>query len=259
MITNPPAAAVLVSTVVHNIARDFRSLADALLHVEHFADQISPTAVSDELSRFKLWAGNIAAHRRGRRSLEHRYRTPPVWLSLTDNLRLRDADSLRCAVHDILKDLAKALHDSLAIVNGDKTPWDEVEFSDSESDASTDNLQGQTELKQLLASIATFITSLFRLSMAIRDPAPSNQSTRSITADKSYFEPHDILHVQAKFPSAAGYLTERLGRAISARRQYLSYREEHNKRLAKHIEKIEFEESKTGEFAQDLIYCKTNA
>ncbi|KAH7073644.1 hypothetical protein BKA63DRAFT_37734 [Paraphoma chrysanthemicola] len=230
MITNPPAATVLISTVVHNVARDFLSLADALLHSEHFANQISPTAVSDELSRFKLWAGNIAAHRRGRRSLEH---------------RLRDADSLRCAVHDVLKDLVTALLNSLAIVKGDKTPWDEAEFSDSESDTSTDNLQGQTELKQLLASIATFVTSLFRLSMAIRDPAPSTQSTRTISADKSYFEPHDILHVQAKFPGAADYLGERLGRAISARRQYLSYREEHHKRLAKHIEKIEFEEPKT--------------
>jgi hypothetical protein len=48
---------------VHNVARDFLSLADALLHSEHFANQISPTAVSDELSRFKVGhAKNIRAY-----------------------------------------------------------------------------------------------------------------------------------------------------------------------------------------------------
>jgi hypothetical protein len=143
-------------------------------------------------------------------------------------------------------------------VKGERTPWDLKEFSDTDSDVSNDDLQGDTELKQLLASIATFVTSLFRLSMAIRDPAPTNQSTRTISADKSYFEPHDILHVQAKYPDAAGYLSERLGRAISARRQYLSYREEHHQKLAKHVEKVGFEEPTTGELPKTMWSCIAN-
>jgi hypothetical protein len=97
---------------------------------------------------------------------------------------------------------------------------------------------------------------LFRLSIAIRDPAPTTQSTKIISADKSYFEPHDILHVQAKYPGAPDYLAERLGRAISARRQYLSYREEHHRKLTKNIEKVGFEEPKTGEVPEQSRAAK---
>jgi hypothetical protein len=81
--------------------------------------------------------------------------------------------------------------------------------------------------------------------MAIRNPAPNSQSTRSITADKSFYEQHDIQHVKEKFPKSPYYLTERLGRALSARRQYLSYREEHHQKLTKNIEKLGFEKPTT--------------
>jgi hypothetical protein len=52
-------------------------------------------------------------------------------------------------------------------VTGEKTPWDANELSDSDSDTESEmfaDLQGDTELKQLLASIKSMITSLFRLS-----------------------------------------------------------------------------------------------
>jgi hypothetical protein len=134
-----------------------------------------------------------------------------------------------------------------AIVENERLPWDEEIYSDSDSDLSSDgtgshNLQGDTEMKQLYASIRTAITSLMRISMAIREPAPNSQS-RSI--DKSHFERHDVLHVQAKFPTAPEYLTERLGRAISSRRQYLTYREVHHQKLAKDIDKLGYEAART--------------
>ena len=81
--------------------------------------------------------------------------------------------------------------------------------------------------------------------MAIRDPAPNSQSKSTIAIDKSFYEQHDIQHVKEKFPKSPTYLTERLGRAISGRRQYLSYREEHHQKLSKHIEKIGFEKPTT--------------
>jgi hypothetical protein len=123
--------------------------------------------------------------------------------------------------------------------------------SDSESDSGTSgdaggsDFQSDTELKQLSASIKNTVTCLFRLSMAIRDPAPNTQSRSFITVDKSYFQNHDIQHVESKFPQAAGFLTERLGRAISGRRQYLSYREEHHQKLVKNVQKIGHEEPRT--------------
>jgi hypothetical protein len=65
-------ADVTIATIVDELARHFISLADALTTEPHFASQVPSTTVYDEFSRFKLWAGNIAAHRKGRRSLEYR-------------------------------------------------------------------------------------------------------------------------------------------------------------------------------------------
>ena len=80
---------------------------------------------------------------------------------------------------------------------------------------------------------------------AIRDPAPNSQSRSTIAVDKSFYEEHDIQHVKAKFPLAPDFLTERLGRVISGRRQYLNYREQHYQKLAKGIEKIRYEKPRT--------------
>lgn len=81
--------------------------------------------------------------------------------------------------------------------------------------------------------------------MSIRDPAPNSQFRSTITVDKSYFQPHDIQHVKEKFGTGNSYLVERLGRAVSGRRQYLTYREEHHQKLTKNVEKIGFEEPRT--------------
>ena len=66
-----------------------------------------------------------------------------------------------------------------------------------------------------------------------------------MSIDKSIYQQHDIQHVQEKFPHAPEYISERLGRAISARRQYLTYREEHHQKLAKGIEKLGYEKPTT--------------
>ncbi|KAF2176891.1 hypothetical protein K469DRAFT_605505, partial [Zopfia rhizophila CBS 207.26] len=227
-----------ISTHVDACGRGFLGLAEALPNTPRFEDQIRPESVKDEFDRFKIWAGNIAAHRKGRRSLEY---------------RLRDAAHLKTETHNLLTALQDSLSNALAIVNGERTPWDEL--SDSETDSESDaelwddanghDIQGDTELKQLFASVKNTVTCLFRLSMAIRDPAPNSQSRSTITVDKSYFEEHDIQHVKAKFPVDSSFLTERLGRAISGRRQYLNYREQHHQKLAKNVEKIGFEEPRT--------------
>lgn len=137
-----------------------------------------------------------------------------------------------------------------AIVEGTRVPWDEETFSDSDSEWSDDDdnsktnraLQGSTELKQLHTRSRSIVTSLMRLTMAIREPAPSRQALR---IDRSYHEPYDVQHVQAKFSNCAPYLAERLGRATSSRRQYFVYRETHCKKLSKGIETIGLEAPRT--------------
>jgi hypothetical protein len=84
-----------ISAHVDACARGFISLATALTNASHFAAQAPPETINDEFDRFKIWAGNIAAHRKGRRSLEY---------------RLRDAAHLKIETHNLLK----ALQDSLA-------------------------------------------------------------------------------------------------------------------------------------------------
>lgn len=136
-----------------------------------------------------------------------------------------------------------------SIVKGLKPPWDEL-LSDSDSDLdSADSLGEQeddhTELQQILASIKTSVTCLFRLSIAVRNPAPESLHRSIITIDKSFFEEHDISHVRSKFPFCSSELVERLGRAITGRRQYFTYREEHHQKLTDKAELIGLEEPKS--------------
>ena len=58
------------------------------------------TVINDELARFKLWSGNIGAHRMGRSSLDH---------------RLRDSSRLREQVARLLDELATSLDEGMLI------------------------------------------------------------------------------------------------------------------------------------------------
>jgi hypothetical protein len=63
--------------------------------IEETRDKVI-TAIHDDLARFKLWSGNIGAHRTGRSSLDH---------------RLRDSSRLREQVAKLLDELAKSLYE----------------------------------------------------------------------------------------------------------------------------------------------------
>lgn len=56
----------------------------------------SLATINDQTARFKIWAGNIGAHRKGRSSLDH---------------RLREASHIRAQVIRLLGDLQEALQD----------------------------------------------------------------------------------------------------------------------------------------------------
>ncbi|RYP66474.1 hypothetical protein DL770_008796 [Monosporascus sp. CRB-9-2] len=114
----------------------FISLERALRNSSRFAAQVRPEDIKDEFDRFKIWAGNIAAHRKGRRSLEY---------------RLRDAALLKDEAHNLLKALHDSLQTCLAIVQEKRRPWDELSDSESDSDSDTElsdaaETQSDTEL-----------------------------------------------------------------------------------------------------------------
>lgn len=56
--------------------------------------------------------------------------------------------------------------------------------------------------------------------------------------EASYIRRYDIQYMWKKFPKATDYLMVRLGKAISSRRQFLSYREEHRQRLGHGVEPV---------------------
>jgi hypothetical protein len=94
-------SSIHISTRVDACGRGFLNLTEALTNAPRYADQIRPQTVRDELDRFKIWAGNIAAHRKGRRSLEH---------------RLRDAAHLNDETHNLLAALQDSLDNGWYIV-----------------------------------------------------------------------------------------------------------------------------------------------
>ena len=151
-------------------------------------------------------------------------------------------------------------HQVVAIIKGEKTPWNELPSdsdtnSEPDSDAdddvekdetavshvneSTRGVGGNTEIQQLMSATTETITLLLRLVVAIRNPAPHDQCIESAEIETPDFEEHDINHVRQKFPYAERFLVQRLGRAISRRRQYLKYRQAHKAKLSHSLEGTE--------------------
>ncbi|KAI0513265.1 hypothetical protein F5B22DRAFT_611873 [Xylaria bambusicola] len=180
--------------------------------------------IGDQLSKFKLWAGNIAAHRTGRSSLDY---------------RLRDSSHLHAQVMRLLADLITSLHEMHSILSGETLPWDQDHGEASELDdelkdlLANEDFEFNSELSQLTREITDTVGSLLRLSISLRNPAPHDRFMSNEYAKVHYFEANDKAHVEAKFPSLSQTLVKRLGQALSMRRQYFRYRKSHHEKLAR--------------------------
>jgi hypothetical protein len=120
-----------------------------------------------------------------------------------------------------------------AIVSGERPSAGEFSDSDDESD-DDDNDHGRltaSELNHIGSYLRETVRCLLRLSMTIQNPAPHDRYMKGSKVDTSHFELFDTQHVCSKFPKADEFVTHRLGKAISTRRQFLKYSENHRKRL----------------------------
>lgn len=94
-----------------------------------------------------------------------------------------------------------------------------------------------SESDQLLDAIKTTITNLFRLSVLVRAATSRDRYMRAAARsshEDAFDGKFDIDHVRAKFPSLeqkAPWLVLRLGAAITLRREYLRYCQEHSQVL----------------------------
>lgn len=209
-----------IATCVQDCLSGFSDVCTSLVKADPRTRGKIPTGtIHDCLGRYRLWVGNIGAHRRGRGSLDY---------------KLREASHIRDRVIELLVNLKTVLKEALEIITGERVPWEDLSDSDSEgsvAEAEDPDEEPTTELAQLASNMAEINSCLMRLSLAIRNPAPHDQFKESSHINVTHYETFDVDHVRGKFPRASDYLVERLGKAISRRRQYLRYREEHRKKL----------------------------
>ena len=111
--------------------------------------------------------------------------------------------------------------------------FSEVSDSSGPVGSLADQASPTSELRQLFLAIVETVTSLLKLSISIRRSTPRDRYARG--ASLSPLDPSfDINHVYEKFPRLRSkpWLVEKLGRAITRRRDFLRYRERHREKLA---------------------------
>ena len=172
----------------------------------------------DELGRLRLWAANIGAHQTKQSSLE---------------FRLKDSSHIRGQVTNLLLDLGQTFQEVEHVLDslGNGHPC-QTEADDS----SDDDYDTGEEMTQLHSNIVTAINCLFQMSMLVRKPARHDFYILPQSREVSAFKPFDQAHVREKFPEADQDLVERLGLAITLRRQYLRYRERHHAKLSQGLD-----------------------
>ena len=96
-----------------------------------------------------------------------------------------------------------------------------------------------THIKYNTLDIQQAVDCLYRASMDLRRQKTVNRYDKCSDIDMSFFEPFDVSYTRQKFPSAKAFLLQRLGRAISKRRQWLKYREQHALKLGQFLDPAE--------------------
>ncbi|KXX82782.1 hypothetical protein MMYC01_200765 [Madurella mycetomatis] len=186
---------------------------------------VSADAVGDVRDKFRLWAGNIGARN-----------DPASPFSLES--RLVAASELLDQVADLLSDLADALDDLLEIIvgNHDNRTIKAVP-------GSYDLNSGQAEKDEahdILDVTSECIRGLLRISILIRKATPRDRFSKALQATSNttrpFLDQFDIGHVAERYPKLkreeSRWLCERLGRAITKRRQLLRYLRDHRSRVA---------------------------
>ncbi|KAK0614453.1 hypothetical protein B0T14DRAFT_528535 [Immersiella caudata] len=184
----------------------------------------------DLSDRFRLWSGNIGA-------------SHPPTSKLSLEARLGDVVEVLSGVLGLLDEIIEAADDLLDILSGRR---ENREFVSSEApsnalgigDEDGDYQGGPTtsEARDMLDIMSECVSSLFRISVLIQQATPRDRFVKALQDRRDPFnEQFDINHVQERYPKLASqdkkWLVERLGRAITSRRQFIRYCREHRERL----------------------------
>ncbi|CEL05107.1 hypothetical protein ASPCAL06227 [Aspergillus calidoustus] len=200
-------------------------------------DYINSTVnLHDELGRLRLWAGSFGAHRKekDRLSLDHRLREAPELHKLVRDHLSDIYDALSCANNIVLDP------EYVSRCSKEESTTPESEDS-SDSDASSAGLETRnpslSDLEEYLLDIRHTITSLYKFSVTLQNPATRDKTKKASRIDVSFYEVFDIQHASEKFGLPADcILAQRLGRANTRRRQLLAYYKDHDQKISKYID-----------------------
>ncbi|KAH7389318.1 hypothetical protein DE146DRAFT_767511 [Phaeosphaeria sp. MPI-PUGE-AT-0046c] len=185
---------------------------------DHNDGRVKHAHVSEDLDRFSLFVGNIGA-----------LQEPQSPMSIES--RLQDANHVLTHILGLLADLEEVAAELLEIVSGKREGMISVADKDEEG-----NGEEISEVNELREEVSGTITRLFRISTLIRQAAPTDLFAKALSRDRYRFsDQFDIAHVGDKYRKLAiedyAWLRQRLGRAITQRRRYLSYIQDHHEKL----------------------------
>ncbi|KAH7136277.1 hypothetical protein EDB81DRAFT_693283 [Dactylonectria macrodidyma] len=179
--------------------------------------------LEDELGRFRVWAANLGAFQDSKspRSLDY---------------RLRDGPVMRSSVVSGLKrliDTGSRVGEIMAGKRPNRSAPAAADASITEDSLDTAS-ECTTELEQLLGSLHSSISHLFSLSILIRRLRPKGRLPGVDSLD-SLDSSADVTYVEDKFPKArqVPWLAQRMGDAITRRRELIRYRQQHRAKISK--------------------------
>ena len=243
-----------ISSVAQSCVRSFKILLEQLLERNDDGDlgvQLPARAVQDELGRLHVWAGNIGALQAS--SLDYRLREASQFKQQIARLLQDLRQSLdQCEIHEIYNKVSLTFLLGISIVTGQRAQLNaskdehddfDEDFSDTSYSGESENSSSKStsELEQLFISVSETITSLYKLSIAIRRPTPRDRYTKA--AKLTPLDPrYDISHVYEKFRYLkSSRLIEKLGKANARRRDLFRYRARHHEKLASKAEQGELD------------------
>jgi hypothetical protein len=191
---------------------NLQDVVSLLSQPDRIDERVKHTQVNEELERFILFVGNIGA-----------LHDPESSMSIES--RLRGANEVFIHLSTLLDDLTEASTEFLDIISGRKRGivWEE-------------NDEEISEVVELDKGLSGTITRLFRIASLIRQAAFSDTFAKALSRDRYHFSNrYDIAHVGERHPELAtdsnAWLRQRLGRAITQRRRYLHYIQDHHNKL----------------------------
>jgi hypothetical protein len=203
----------MTSTTISDAAHRCLASFDAISQIS-VAHATRSLPSEDGRSRYQIWASNLGSLHPGadRRSADY---------------RLRDTPEVVERIEELLDELTEINSDILEIVSGARA---NRQISECE-----DDLASSDELSELNLSVGDIITSLFKVSMLVKKATTRDRYAKAASAKEAAFlVEFDIRHVADKYPKlrTQPWLLERLGNAITQRRQFLRYCRNHKHRIA---------------------------